>query len=288
MATYISKKEIIEKIFRENVSEFNFQGLSGFPKDILKSLEKEKEEIKKEKKKIVNLLRDLANQYLSDLLALREELQLEIVKIEASNNFVKTNYTYIINGWILEKNQDVLKESLASVSDDHVICNFESPSVNPDNPPTYYDTPKWAGSFKTILEIFATPKYNEINPMLFVGIFFILFFGFMLGDAGYGLIILFVSLYGYFKLGKYSSLFKDWSFMGIWLGVTTTVVGFLTNGFFADLIPRFIYNDPNKPLYSLNIMGVHLPIDGLRNPIILLSIALILALIQLNLGITLV
>ena len=285
--TYISEKEIIEKIFRENVSEFNFQGLSGFPKDILKSLEKEKEGINKETKKIVNLLRDLNIRYLNDLLALREELQLEIVKIETSNNFVKTNYTYIINGWILEKNQAHLKESLASVSDDHVIINFKSPSLNPDNPPTYYNTPSWAGSFKTILEMFATPKYNDIIPMLFVGIFFILFFGFMLGDAGYGLIIIFASLYGYFKLGKHSSLFKDWSFMGIWLGITTTVVGFLTNGFFADLIPRFIYGDPTKPLYSLDVMGIHLPIDGLRNPILLLSIALILALIQLNLGLTL-
>jgi len=109
----------------------------------------------------------------------------------------------------------------------------------------------------------------------------------MLGDAGYGLIILFLSFYGYIKLGKYSPLLKNWSFIGIWLGVTTTVVGFLTNGFFADLIPRFIYGDPNKPLYSLDVMGVHLPIDGLRDPITLLSIALILALIHLNLGIVL-
>ena len=287
VVSYISEKEIIEKIFREIVSEFNFQGLSGFPKDILKSLEKEKEQINKETKKIVKLLCDLADHYLSDLLALREELQLEIVKIEASNNFVKTNYTYIIRGWILEKNQVALKESLALVSDDHEICNFESPSLNPDNPPTYYDTPSWAGSFKTILELFATPKYNDINPMFFAGIFFILFFGFMLGDAGYGIIILIFSLYGYFKLGKHSPFFKEWSFMGIWLGVTTTVVGFLTNGFFADLIPRFIYGDPNKPLYSLDIMGVHLPVDGLRNPIILLTVALILALVQLNLGIAL-
>ena len=287
LATYISKKENIEKIFKENVSEFNFNGLSGFPKDVLKSLEKEKAEIEKEKKLIVKLLRDLADHYLSDLLALREELHLEIVKKEATNNFAKTNYTCIIDGWVLEKNQDALKESLTVVSEDHVMCNFESPSINPDNPPTYFETPKWAASFKTILEIFALPKYNEVNPMFFVGIFFILFFGFMLGDAGYGLVILFLSLYGYIKIGKYSPVIKGWSFLGIWLGITTTVVGFLTNGFFGDLIPRFIYDDPNQPLYSLDIMGLHLPLDGLRDPITMLSIGLILGLIQLNLGIVL-
>ncbi len=285
--THISEKEFIEKILKENLSEFDFQDLYGLPKDILKSLEKEKEEVNKQIRKIVNLLRALNLRYIDDLLALREELQLEAFRIEASGNFIKTNYTYIIKGWIIEKNQAILKESLISVTDNHIVFNFETPSLNPDNPPTYYHTPSWAGSFKTILEMFATPKYNDINPMFFVGVFFILFFGFMLGDAGYGLVIIFASLYGYFKLGKHSSLFKDWSFMGIWLGVTTTVVGFLTNGFFADLIPRYIYGNPNKPLYSLNVMGVNLPIDGLRNPITLLSIALILALVQLNLGITL-
>ena len=287
IATYISEKEKIERICRENITEFNFEGLSGFPKDVLKSLENEKEKIEKEKKLIVKLLCDVASHYINNLLALREELQLERVKMEVLKNFAKTNFTYIINGWVLEKNQDVLRDFLVNVTNDHIICNFESPSINPDNPPTYFETPKWAVTFKTILELFATPKYNEVNPTLFIGIFFILFFGFMLGDAGYGLIILFLSLYGYIKLGKHSPFLKNWSFLGIWLGLTTTIVGFLTNGFFADLIPRFIYGDPDKPLYSLDVMGVHLPIDALGDPITMLSIALILALIHLNLGIIL-
>lgn len=287
VATYISGKEKFEKIFRENAEEFYFEGLSGFPKDVLKSLEKKIEESEKEKKIIVNLLRDLTSRYLSDLLGLQEEIQLMGVRMEVSKNFAKTQKTYIISGWVLEKKDDELKNQVKNVSEDHVLYTSNTPSFNPDNPPTYIETPSWANPFKTILELFAIPKYNEINPMFFIGIFFILFFGFMLGDAGYGLIILFLSLYGYIKLGKHSPFFKNWSFLGICLGVTTTVVGFLTNGFFADLIPRFIYGDPNKPLYSLDLMGIHLPIDGLRDPITMLSIALILALIHLNLGIIL-
>lgn len=287
IATHVSEKEKIEKICREHITEFNLEGLSGFPKDVLKSLDREKEDIEKEKKLIVKRLRDFAKHYRSDLLALREEIQLERVRMEASNNFAKTNSIYIINGWILEKNQDVLKESLTLVSEDHIICSFKSPSINPDNPPTYFETPSWAASFKTLLELFSLPKYNEVNPTLFIGIFFILFFGFMLGDAGYGLVILFLSLFGFIKFGRHSSFIKNWSFLGIWLGLTTTIVGFLTNGFFGDFIPRFIYNDPNQPLYSLTIMGVHLPINGLRDPITMLTIALILALIHLNLGVLL-
>jgi V/A-type H+-transporting ATPase subunit I len=287
IAAHISEKNQVEKICRENINEFNFEQLSGSPYDILKYLDKKKNDIEKEKKQIIKVLNDLSKNYFNELLSLREEIQVEKVRKEISKNFSGTQYTYIIKGWVLENKDEHLKKLVKSISKDNVLYISEKPSVNPDSPPTYYHTPNWAISFKTILEMFGTPKYYEINPMFFAGFFFILFFGFMLGDAGYGLIILFGSLFGYFKLGKNSSFIKGWSFLGIWLGITTTIVGFLTNGFFADLIPRFFYNDPNAPLYNINIMGVQLPIDGIRDPLTLLSVALILALIQLNLGITL-
>lgn len=287
IASYISEKEEIEKICREKIIEFDLGDLSGSPKDILKMLRKEKNDIDEEKKQLVSHLRVFAEEQLHDLLALREEIQLEKIRKEVSSNFAKTSSTYIIKGWVLEKNEHALKTVVSSVSMDHVICSFENPKANPDNPPTYLETPSWAASFKTFLELFATPKYNEINPTIFMGIFFILFFGIMLGDAGYGLVILFLSLFGYIRFSKYSSMIKNWSFMGIWLGLTTTVVGFLTNSFFGDLIPRFFYGNPEQSLYSLTIGGIHLPIEPLRDPLTILTIALIFGIIHMNLGIIL-
>ena len=57
-------------------------------------------------------------------------------------------------------------------------------------------------------------------------------------DAGYGLILLFLSLFGYFKLGKHSEMFRSWSFMGIWMGLVTTVVGFLTYSIFGNFFHK--------------------------------------------------
>ena len=198
-----------------------------------------------------------------------------------------TNSTYAIKGWVLEKNIDALKESVIKVSDDHVMCIFETPSINPDNPPVHLKTPEWAKPFRTFLDLFATPKYNEIDPMIFMGIFFILFFGIMLGDAGYGLLLLLLSIFGYTKFSKISETIKDWSFMGIWLGLVTIIVGVLTNSFFGDFIPRFFLNDPNQQLYSFTIAGTHFPIESLRDPLAILVIALIFGLIHLNIGIIL-
>jgi len=287
IVTHISKREKIEKICRDKITEFDFGNLSGRPKDVLNSLKNEKKDIDKEKKQTVSHLCVFAEEQLSDLLALREEIKLERVRKEISKNFAKTDSTYVINGWVLEKNESKFENEISGVSKDHVICNFETPSVNPDNPPTYLETPKWAESFKGLLSMFATPKYNELNPTIIMGIFFILFFGVMLGDAGYGITILILSLFGYIRFSRYSEMIGSFSFMGIWLGITTTVVGILTNSFFGDFIPRFIYGNPELPLYSLTVAGIHLPAEPLKDPLTILSIALILGLIHLNVGIIL-
>ena len=287
IASHISEKDKVEKLCKEYINEFNFNISSGKPNELLKSLQREKKEIEKVKKKIISELRSIANNKLEDLFALREEIQIEKIKKEITKNFAKTSSTYIIKGWILEKNEDILKKSLIDVSDGYISYDFEKPSINPDNPPICLSTPEWAKPFRTFIDLFATPKYNEIDPMIFLGIFFVVFFGFMLGDAGYGLILLILSIFGYVKFSRISETIKNWSFIGIWLGFVTIIVGLLTNSFFGDFIPRFIFHDLNKPLYSLTIGGLHLPVDSLRDPIIILVLALIFGLIHLNLGIIL-
>jgi V/A-type H+-transporting ATPase subunit I len=99
--------------------------------------------------------------------------------------------------------------------------------------------------------------------------------------------IVILSLFGYIRLGRFSPLIKNFSFLGIWLGLTTTVVGLLTNSFFGDFIPRYIYHDPDGLLYTLKVGEIHLPIQPLRDPLTILTIALIFGLIHLNLGILL-
>jgi len=287
ISSHISEKEKIEKLCREKITLFDFEGLSGSPKEVIKTLEMEKAKMGDERKQIISALRDYASKNLHDLLATREELRLERIRREVSREFAKTRSTYIINGWVLEKNEDELKSLVTDVSKDHIIYSSKTPSVNPDNPPVHLETPGWAKTFRTLLEMFATPKYNEIDPVVFMGIFFVLFFGIMLGDAGYGLVIFILSLFGYLKFSKYSETIKNWAFLGIWLGLITIVVGVLTNAFFGDLIPRFFFNDPNQQLYSLTIGGIHLPIDSLRDPLTILVISLIFGLIHLNLGIIL-
>jgi V/A-type H+-transporting ATPase subunit I len=282
--SHISQKEKIEKICRERILEFDFKDLSGKPAELVKILKNKQNDLAKEQKNLLSALQKSTETHLSQLRVLREQIQLERARKEISKNFLKSNSTYVIKGWILERNVKNLQSNLTKITDENIIFEISNPSLNPDNPPTYFDTPKWTIGFKHLLEMFATPKYNEINPTPMMGIFFVLFFGVMLGDAGYGIVILALSLIGYFKLGKHSYMIRTLSFMAIWMGVVTIIIGFLTNGFFGDLIPRFF----NHQLYQpFTIFGITFPVESLLDPLAILVMALILGLAHLNLGIIL-
>lgn len=287
LAGHSSEKEKVDKLSREYLTVFDFKAFSGSPSDIVEHIQQDQTRLDEQIHHLTHTLTAHAGEHLSTLYALREEVQIEKARKEILKNFTQTQTTYIIKGWALEKNQEAIHTVLNTTCDGYCHLSFDTPSTNPDTPPTYLETPKWATTFRTFLEMFALPKYNEINPTIFMGIFFIIFFGFMLGDAGYGLVIMLLSLFAYVKFGKQSALFKNWGFLGIWLGAATTIAGLLLNSFFGDFIPRFIYQDPTKPLYSITIAGIHLPLDALGDPLTILTLALVFGLIHLNLGLVL-
>jgi len=287
IAAHISEQHHIEKICREHLLEYDFSKYTGSPQEVLKALQKQKKDVIKQKKQITAELKAFAADQLNDLLALHEELMIEEIKKEITKNFAKTDSTYIIKGWVLEKEEETMKNALHTVADGCVVYKSRVPSVNPDNPPTYLKIPKWAHGFKTLVEMFALPRYNELNPTVIMGIFFILFFGVMLGDAGYGIILLLLSIFGYIKFAKHSQTLGSFAFMGIWMGLVTTIFGFLTYSIFGNFFHSFIYGNPANPVYSFTLFSIQFPVDSLKTPLSILTLALILGLIHLNIGVVL-
>ena len=279
----------IEKISKTALSEFSFPDEAGKPKEVLKKYRLRIQKIDKNRKEIITNLRKFAYEQLTDLLAVREEIQLEKARKEISKNFIKTNSTYVIKGWVLAKDTKKLKDFIEKATSQNIILQYEKPKISKDNPPTYLDTPSWAKGFKGLLSMFGTPRYNEFNPTIIMGIFFVLFFGIMLGDGGYGLIILILSIVGFFKFGKHSDMIHDWSFMGFWMGIITMTFGLMTNSFFGNFIQSYFYQDPTMPLYKFNLFGMQIKpiVDPITDPISILVLALVFGLIQLNVGILL-
>ncbi|KAA0009242.1 MAG: V-type ATP synthase subunit I, partial [Thermoplasmata archaeon] len=271
-----------KEIAKLRMEEISIEG-KGLAKDLLKEAENELKEIEKKRKRIIEEMRKLYEKKKIELFAIKEEIHIEKEEKEIQIYFGESSFTFLIEGYALTENVEKLRKIVEEATNKK--CSFHARKVPREREaPIHLKNPKWAKPFETFVELFSLPKY-EVNPTLFIGLSFIIFFSFMLGDAGYGLIIFLLSLLAYIKF-KGSEFIKQWSFIGIWLGLGNLVTGFLFNGFFGfgDFIPRFIYHDANKTLYHVNIAGVELPIDAIHKPVIILGIALLLGLIHLNMG----
>lgn len=95
-----------------------------------------------------------------------------------------------------------------------------------DNPPIKLKNNKFVSMFELLTDMYGRPKYNEFDPTVFISIFFMLFFAFCMGDAGYGLVLIGASLALKKVLGNIAPL-------GITLGIATTVIGLLFHTFFS-------------------------------------------------------
>lgn len=285
IAGHVSVAKKVDRYAAEHLQETSLPTVALTPKQAQKDFQKQINDAKQTQKKIHASLQDLSDHHLTQLLATREQIQLERIRKQIPAQLATTEETIVLKGWVLAKDVDNLEKELTSITKDHLVLTAETPKANPDNPPTHLETPGWAESFKTLLSLFAIPKYNELNPTIMMGIFFIIFFGMMLGDAGYGLIILSLSLFGYLKFGKLSPMIKNWGFLGIWLGLVTTLVGFLTYSIFGNLIHIIIRGDSTQLMYQFSIAGAQFPVDSLKDPITILTVALILGLVHLNLGV---
>ena len=114
------------------------------------------------------------------------------------------------------------------LADAQVYFEEEEPAKE-DNTPIELKNNFFSRLFEPITRLYSLPNYAEIDPTPFFAPFFMLFFGLCLGDGGYGLVILLTGIAVILKAPK----LKEWGWLGVFMGLTTMVVGILTGVFFG-------------------------------------------------------
>ena len=120
------------------------------------------------------------------------------------------------------------EETVDAACDALGVYYFKDAAVVEDNPPISFRNNKFVKMFEVLTDMYGRPAYNGFDPTPFIAVFFLLFFAFCMGDAGYGLILIIIGL----LLGKVDS-FKDYAPLVVTLGIGTTVIGFLFHTFFS-------------------------------------------------------
>jgi len=218
--------------------------------------------IEENEKKIIDLYFEAIKdeKVLFNAQRLHDFYALEIRKVECEGYTLSTNTSYYLEGWVPAKNSEelnkVLEESPLALS--YIIRD----PVDGDDVPTYCENNEVVTPYESVTNMFSSPAYKEIDPNPFVAFFFFVFYGMMLSDAGYGLILTvltgIVLLITKPKKGQ-SNLIKI-VFMG---GISTIVWGILFGSYFGlsatDLGIWHWFNpieEPMKMLYLSLAMGI--------------------------------
>ena len=148
--------------------------------------------------------------------------KLDLHLAHASGAKAAEDYITVFEGFAPIENEPALHDMLEKES---VLYLVDKAKVD-DNPPIKLKNNKFVSKFELLTDMYGRPKYDEFDPTIFISIFFMLFFAFCMGDAGYGLVLIFAGFMLKEKLPNIAPL-------GIILGIATTVVGLLFHTFFS-------------------------------------------------------
>jgi V/A-type H+/Na+-transporting ATPase subunit I len=129
-------------------------------------------------------------QHAGFLVACEEFLKAEVEKTEAPLRFATTRQTFVAEGWIPADKVDEVSASLVKVTGGRIFVTVVPTDLERDSVPVEYNNPKFAQPAQMLMDVYSRPKYTEVDPTLMLAIVFPIFFGMILGDVGYGLILL--------------------------------------------------------------------------------------------------
>ena len=148
--------------------------------------------------------------------------KLDLHLAEVSGEKAAEDYLTVFEGFAPADKEEALRAFLDKVD---VFYLADKAQVD-DNPPIKLKNNRFVSMFELLTDMYGRPKYDEFDPTVFISIFFMLFFAFCMGDAGYGLVLILLSLGLKKKMPKIAPL-------GVTLGIATTVVGLLFHTFFS-------------------------------------------------------
>ncbi|MDR1170706.1 MAG: hypothetical protein LBK97_07735 [Prevotellaceae bacterium] len=162
---------------------------------------------------------------------LAEQIDYNIAKLSAQNE--ADDSIKILTGWLPKENRtkfDTFLETQATV------YFAEEKIDDSDEPPVLLKNNRFTRLFEPITNLYSLPTYRELDPTPFFAPFFMLFFGFCLGDGGYGLLILAVA--SFLKIRIKNVKIRPFLTLAQYMGAATLLFGFITATFFGVSIEQ--------------------------------------------------
>ncbi|ERH10043.1 MAG: archaeal/vacuolar-type H+-ATPase subunit I [halophilic archaeon J07HX64] len=242
----------------------------GDPETVIADIESERGQVEAELEVLEDELEALEEDSAAFLLALEEELSIDVEKYESPLQFATTERSFIVEGWVPTDSYEQFERDLQTAVDGRVEVaelmqaahstdnhlpetgsgsdrgesgrrgTGDSPGREPvatdggtasgietvdDDPPVIQNNSGLVGPFELLTKAVDRPKYSEFDPTIIVFLTFPLFFGFMIGDIGYGLVYMALGYYMSSRLD--SQALQSFGTIVVWMGLFTVAFGVL-------------------------------------------------------------
>ncbi len=134
----------------------------------------------------------------------------------------------LLEGWVPT---EIEKDTIAWLENKEIYFEAKEPEKNVDNPPIKLKNRRFARLFEMIGNMYSIPTYWELDMTPFFAPFFVMFFGFCMGDLGYGALICVITLA--LILSKKLKDMNSILWLGFFLGFGTVIMGTISGTFFG-------------------------------------------------------
>ncbi len=272
-----SALEAVGAVLREaGFAQLSFEGAHGTAAEQIRLTDEKLADCDKEDARLCDTLRALC--------AKKAELQLacdrctqEIAKAQAAERLAHSEKTFCLDGWVPAEAAGKLEALLQK----H-CCAWELTDPEPEE---YPDVPvklknnKLTDPLNMVTEMYSLPAYDGVDPNPLMAPFFILFYGIMMADMGYGILMILASIIITKKSHPKGTSGHMFGLM-FSCGISTFIMGALTGGFFGDFLPQLVgIINPDTTFKSLPALFT--PLD---DTISILLGAMVLGFIQIVTG----
>ncbi|WP_275372962.1 V-type ATP synthase subunit I [Clostridium tertium] len=183
----------------------------------------------------------------------------KVERVKVSTNFLKTKNICAIQGWIAQEDNEELKSICSNTLKNDYYIEFEDVKEDEiDDVPIKLKNGELVSAFESVTGMYSYPKYNQIDPTPLLAPFYLIFFGMMVADVGYGLLVLIGAALA-LKFLKLDEGKKDFAKFFLYLSFPTIFFGAIYGSFFGDIItlPTQII-DTNKDVMTIVILSLAL------------------------------
>lgn len=202
----------------------------------LAALRREQAELAERKVALEQEIAKCANQK-PELRQLSDASRIEIDRGEAKSRTRDTAETFLLEGWFPAENTKELEMLLEGCT-----CAWQMTDPVPEDyprVPVKLKNNRFTQPLNMVTEMYSLPAYGSLDPNPYMAPFFILFYGIMMADMGYGLLMMLASLIVLKKKQPTGGSYNFFALLGL-CGISTFFMGALTGGFFGDFIPQML------------------------------------------------